>query len=113
MHEVRVLPCIFGCEAVDSLGHYLCCDSLWTAVISHTGSSVELLQSCPATKLGLHGSPVAWMRRVSVAFSCYHAIKLGHRDEVDSAVESGNPYQVHERLMNYARVFSLEEIPFE
>ena len=108
MHEAVILPCIFGCEAVDSLEHYLCCDPMWTILISCSKGGTELLQSSPSTRLGFGADPMAWLQRLAIAFSCYHAINIGHRDEVDSALESGDPSQVHERLMNYARVFCLE-----
>ena len=106
MHEAAVLPCIFGCGAVDSLDHYLCCDPLWTVVISCTHGHSELLQASPLTKLGFGQSPLAWLQRLCVAFRCYHAIKLGHRSEIQCMVESGNPCQVLLRLFNYAGVFS-------
>ena len=34
MHDSKVLPCIFGCDADDSLCHYLKCEPFWTVVYS-------------------------------------------------------------------------------
>ena len=34
MHESEVFPCIFGCDAHDSLHHYLRCEVFWTLIYS-------------------------------------------------------------------------------
>jgi len=108
MHEPQLLPCIFGCpNCEDSLDHYLCCDPLWTAVISCSFKYAELLQAGPFSKLGLGGSS-AWLQMLAIAFSCYHAIKMSHRDEILKFLESGHLCQVHDRLIGYAKVFSCE-----
>ena len=106
MHESNKLPCIFGCDAEDFLTHYLCCDPLWTAVISSSFKRIELLQSSPRSKLGLDGLSMEWLQMTSVAFSCYLVIKLGHRSEIEACIESGDHCQVLERLMGYAKVYS-------
>ena len=108
MHEAVVLPRVFGCEAVDSLEHCLCCDPLWTVVISCSHGLTELLQASPLTKLGFGQSPIAWLQRLCVAFSGYHAVKMGHRSEVQCMVKSGNPCQVLLRLFHYAGLFCRE-----
>jgi len=105
MHEAETLPCVFGCGGVDSLEHYLCCESLWTIVISCSQGRVEHLHVCPATKLGFGPMPATWLRRLVVAFNCFHAIKMAHRSEIQLFAESGHPHQVHSRLLNYAVEF--------
>ena len=108
MHEPLVLPCIFGCPGcIDEFDHYLVCDALWTAVISCSFKRTELLQSSPLTKLGLDGSE-AWLQMLTIAFSCYHAIKMSHRELVLASIASGHPCMVPDRLVEYARVFSSE-----
>ena len=102
MHESSKLTCIFGCEADDSLAHYLRCEPLWTAVISNSFKRVELLQADPMTKLGLAHSPKEWMQMTALAFACYHSLKLCHRSEVECAIESGDFSHVSMRLMSYA-----------
>ena len=104
MHESKVLQCIFGCEATDCLDHYLCCDPLWTAVISASFKRSELLWQSPLTKLGLERPSIEWLQMCAVAFACYHSIKMSHLNDVLQALESGNHCQVHLRLMNYASV---------
>ena len=109
MHESFQLPCIFGCpDCTDDLDHYLCCDPLWTAVISCSYGQSELLQAGPSTKLGLVESPRLWWQLIAIAFSCYHAVKMSHKDEILSSLASGHFCQVECRLLEYARVFSRE-----
>ena len=109
MHEEHRLQCIFGCDARDELDHYLCCDPLWTAVISTCFKGVGLLWSRPLVKIGLVDPSIEWLQMTSVAFSCYHSIKFDHKADV-LAVQSerGDPCQVLNRLMNYARAFKKE-----
>ena len=111
MHEDTRLQCIFGCEAPDDLNHYLCCDPLWTAVISNCFNRVELLWTRPLIKIGLVNPKTEWLQMTSVAFSCYHSIRLDHWPEVLAAQpDRGNPCQVLNRLRNYARAFSKDFI---
>ena len=102
MHESKILTCIFGCEAQDCLDHYLCCDPLWTAVISASHKRSELLWTSPIVKLGLVSPSIEWLQMCALAFACYHSIKMSHMPEVLQALESGNLCQVHSRLINYA-----------
>jgi len=110
MHEPLLLPCIFGCPSSrDELDHYLCCDPLWTAVISCSFKQTELLQAGPFSKLGL-GCSSAWLQMLAIAFSCYHAIKMNHLDDILSCLASGHHCHVLDRLMGYAKTFSSEII---
>ena len=52
MREHAVLPCVFGCGAVDSFEHYLSCDALWILVISCTHGRSELLQDDSFVQIG-------------------------------------------------------------
>ena len=109
MHDPIPLPCIFGCEGgEDSLNHYLCCDPLWTAVISCSFRRTELLWSDPVSRLGLDGSQES-LKMLTVAFSCYHALRMGHRDEVFASLAcGGHSCQVHDSLVSYAKVYASE-----
>ena len=103
MHESERLSCIFGCGGDDCLDHYLVCDPLWTAVISTSFKRAELLWTRPMIKLGLIDTSIEWLQMTSVAFACYHSMKMSHLPEILQALESGDPYKVHIRLMNYAK----------
>ena len=99
-------PFIFGCEdCTDSLDHYVVCDPLWSIVISCASSQSEHLRCGPLSKLGFGASPMSWWRMLSIAFFCYHAIKLEHRDEVLSVTASGHPCQVLNRLIGTLKCF--------
>ncbi len=78
-------------------------------MISCSFNETELLQSSPVAKLGLDASD-AWLQMLAIAFSCYHAVKMSHRDEILASIASGHPCQVHGGLLEYARVFSSEII---
>ena len=111
LHEAVILPCIFGCSGCkDNLNHYLCCDPLWTVVISCSSRQSEHLHASPCLKLGLYGPSSLWCQLTAIAFSCYHAIKMGHRSELQffSNTGSGHLCQVHDRLLEYAKVFSMD-----
>jgi len=103
MHEIDRMSCIFGCEAEDCLDHYLCCDPLWTAVISNSFRRVELLWSRPLTKIGLVDPSIEWLQMLAIAFACYHSMKIDHKNDISLLLEGGHPCQVHFRLMHYAR----------
>lgn len=108
LHEGVKHSCILGSEADDCLDRYLCCDPLWTGVISNSFRSVELSWSRPMTKEGFAGLSKEWLLMTAIAFACYHSIKMNHMSEVLRSPESGNPYQAHVRLMHYARAHSVE-----
>ena len=79
-------------------------------VISNSFKREELLSASPLQKLGLADSSKEWLQMLAIAFSCYHAIKSGHRSELSNNdfAEGGHPYQVYDRLFGYARAFSRE-----
>ena len=103
MHESKRLKCIFGCDNDDSLDHYLVCDPLWTAVISVSFKKTELLWTRPMTKLGLIDTSGEWLQMLAVAFACYHSMKMSHLPDILRELESGDPSEVHIRLVNYAK----------
>ncbi len=101
MSEQNALPCIFGCsECRDDLRHYLCCDVLWTALISVTVPHTGLLGRSPLTCLGLsqRSQGILGTYLLAMAYQVYHGIKLGNRDIVDRCVASGDFSVVHELL---------------
>ena len=111
MDEEVTLPCILGCEGCeDALSHYICCDPLWTAVISSSNGSEEQLQLSPLARLCLESPTLDCARQLTVAFSTYHALKLAHRDLVDSCVGSGDFHSIQNKLVPLAAAFAKEII---
>ena len=47
-------------------------------------------------------------RMLTVAFSCYHSLKLGHRELVDLGIGSGNFDDTLVKLVSLADAFSRE-----
>ena len=106
MDEDVCLPCIFGCnDEDDELSHYLCCDTLWTAAISNVSPRVELLRCSPYQRLCLSQPSLENARLLALVFSCYHAIKLAHRDLVDKCVADKDFLDVQVKLMALALAF--------
>ena len=85
--------------------HYLCCDPLWTAVISSAFGRVELLQLSPMKRLCLSDPSVESARLLALAFNCYHALKLANRDLIDKCVQEGDFDSVQEKLVSLAAAF--------
>ena len=87
-HESVRLPCIFGCQGpIDTLAHYATCSRLWLVVGRHSrvnsGNSVLM-------RLGIQEPSPQHFKDLAVAFTVYHALKLGHRELVNTAVDDNN-----------------------
>ena len=109
MDEDLVLPCILGCQDCDDkLSHYISCDPLWTAVISASKGNAEQLQESPRCRLCLQEPSLDRVRRLAIAFSTYHALKLANRETIDSCVASGDFTDVQIKLLSLADAFAKE-----
>ena len=109
MDEDEVLPCILGCQSCDDkLSHYICCDPLWTSVISSAKCTVEQLHVSPRVRLCLQNPSLESARLLTIAFSTYHALKLGNRQLVDSCIASGDFCPVQTKLLAVADAFARE-----
>ena len=109
MDEEETLPCTVACHACeDRLSHYICCDPLWTSVISSAKCNVEQLQASPRARLCLENPSLDSARLLAVAFSTYHALKLANRGLVDSSVASGDFYLVQIKLLYLADAYARE-----
>ena len=109
MDEDEVLPCIVGCQSCDDkLSHYICCDPLWTSVISAANGTVEQLQVSPRVRLCLEEPSLQNAHLLAIAFSTYHATKLANRDLVDSCIASGDFCPVQSKLLALADAFARE-----
>ena len=108
--ETHRLPCIFGClNARDELSHYIQCEVLWTMIAACTGSRLEDLTITDAQKL-CWCTPSLWScKRLTVAFSVYHALRIGHGDRIHQLVHVQNFGQIHELLFEHAAWFAREQ----
>jgi len=72
MHEDERWPCIFGCDAQDTLCHYLECPVLWHFATSILGSEDAIFV---ADRLCLREPSVQKLRRLAMTHMIYHSCK--------------------------------------
>ena len=96
MNEDVSLDCIFGCDGDDTLCHYLRCDILWTLIYAARGCELQNLSASPESRACFVDLSCWSVVNCWVAFQAYHAIKLHHRDLIDSAEDSGEYKEVQE-----------------
>ena len=80
----------------------MCCDPLWTGVISNLYKSVELLHCSLIQRLCLLDPCVEDACLLALAFNCYDAVKVANRDFVDRSVHVGDFASVQDKLMSLA-----------
>ena len=86
MHEVVKLPCIFGCNAaLDNLKHYLECRILWSLIDE---AFCGLIHPLPIGRVNYLDPNTDNVILISAAFEIYHALKIGLREVVLSAIQS-------------------------
>ena len=84
MHENSKLECVFGCVAKDDWTHYLYCDRLWGIVAVCTGNPRPQLPLDPPALLGIAPINIAALTNVFIAYTVYHDLKVGRRDQVEA-----------------------------
>ena len=86
MHEHVKLPCIFGCKgAPDNLKHYLECLILWSLIDE---AFHGLIHPFPIGRVNYLEPSTDNVILISAAFEVYHALKIGLREIVLSAIQS-------------------------
>ena len=99
-HEATILPCIFGCNnAEDDLAHYLTCDPLWTLTTCAGKKPKSVLGLLPGVKIGLVNPTHESIKMAVVLSRAYHTIRNTFMDEILLAVNSGDFWTVHSRLL--------------
>ena len=88
--------CILGCDARDSLGHYLCCHRLWSSISSHVKCGETYLD--PISRVGLSMPSPERLKLLTVASRVYHSLKFDFSGEVAQALESLDFTRIHELL---------------
>ena len=90
-HEAVSWPCIWGCEdKKDELEHYICCTHFWSGILAVTRNDPALIHVDSLCKLCLVNPSSLWASLMAVGYQTYHACKLGHRDEIQAAINSGS-----------------------
>ena len=106
MHDDVRICCVLGCDDSDSLAHYTSCETLWTIVTSCAGSRTSWLHCSPLERLCLVDPDHVKVRLLTIAFHCYHSLKLGNRELIDSAIASGDYSHCIDRLWFTAAAYS-------
>jgi hypothetical protein len=107
-HDGRCAYCIFGCGyAGDQIVHYISCPWLWTAVDVATGLDEEEIDTASQRLLLVGPSPTR-AKRLTIAYSVYHAIKLDNLEEVQRAEASRDYSIVREKTDAAARAFAIK-----
>ena len=100
-HESIRLPCIFGCNnEKDTLSHYLSCDRLWRVVAKH--SRVQIRASI-LDKLGVKDPMPERFKNLALAFAIYHAMKLSHRNLIDSVLANRDFHELAAKAKQLAK----------
>ena len=106
MHTVPRDQCLLGCNAPDSLSHYITCSAVWEvidAVVGFRSISVH-------DRLGLALSPDA-VHALCVACMAYHAARKKHRLTLLALREAGSPQDIRSlwlRLVEASDIFYAE-----
>ena len=85
------LPCIFGCDdEEDSLHHYICCELLWTLIISCTFNQTSLLHLPAANKICLVNPNSVNISLWVMASQVYHAVRNTYSHEINFATQQSD-----------------------
>jgi hypothetical protein len=105
-HDEKCRKCIFGCRwAGDELQHYVSCARLWTEVDVATGLDEEKIDTVQQ-RLMLSEPSRSRARRLTIAFSIYHALKLEALALIQAAEACGEYSAVITKLHALARTFA-------
>ena len=90
-HYDNSLKCILGCDEKDCITHYIQCDPFWDRIYDGTeGRCTDLVKPPAKTKkLCLVNANMVDLKRLCIAFKCYHVLRQGHSQVVDRAQETG------------------------
>ena len=107
-HDDNPLKCILGCDENDCITHYIQCNPFWDRIYDGTeGRCIDLVKP-PAEKLCLVNANLVDLKRLCIAFKCYHVLRKGHSQVVDRAQETGTFEPVCERFCELVRYYAVE-----
>jgi len=113
LHEDLRLPCILGCcdsGAKDCLSHYLTCSVFWALLNSACRSPASRWDVSSQSKICLADPLPFDYQRLVCAFLVYHALKLGHRKEVESAIKADDFDRIHSLFLELSRFHASEHV---
>ena len=87
MHEGPLLPSIFGCpHGLDKLPHYLECPMISMILGEILGCEISPFMK---DRLNLSSPSKHNAAVITCTYNMYHTVKLGHRQVVDNAIQTG------------------------
>ena len=92
----------------DRLEHYMRCDIRWK-FIATVIDGAEYRESLLTVQKACFVEPALNdLKTICVAFKAYHALKMGHRELINKAINSNKFDRVHVLLLEYLRCFASE-----
>ena len=107
-HDANPITCILGCDQKDCMSHYIRCNPFWGKNYCGTGGLCTDLVKPPAEKLCFLNANWIDLKRLCIAFKCYHVLKRGNPLCIQRAQQSGNYECVHEKLRDLVRYYAIE-----
>ena len=108
-HDGVLDYCLFGCRnAPDDLANYIRCVRLWTEIDEATGVEVDVDPDGVRERLLLGSATAERIRRLTVAYSVYHAMKHGHINMIKRAAASGDFADVLKQTRVAAEAFVIK-----
>ena len=119
-HEAVRKWCLVGCHCfsgaddsgqgppTDSLAHYLACPLLWSLIDSACRSPCTEWDLTVPQRLCLVNPTLRRVKVLAIGYRIYHAIKIGHPETWDTAVQHNSHHLLHDLVLSLARHFADE-----
>ena len=119
-HEDVRKWCLVGCHCfsgaddskqgppTDSLAHYLACPLLWSLIDSACRSPCTEWDLAVPHRLCLVNPTLRRAKILAIGYRIYHAVKMGHSEIWDTAVQQNSYNLMHELVLSLARHFADE-----
>ena len=87
----------------DSLAHYLACPLLWSLIDSACRSPCTEWDLTVPQRLCLVNPTLRRVKVLAIGYRIYHAIKIGHPETWDTAVQQNSYHLLHDLVLSLAR----------
>ena len=92
----------------DCISHYVQCNPFWDRIyIGTEGLCTDLVKS-PAEKLCLLNGSWIDLKRICIAFKCYHVLRRGHIQTIERAQRTADFAVVYTSLRELVRYYAVE-----
>ena len=109
LHEPKILPCIFGCDAGDCLHHYLECEVLWTLVYCGFNCNVSIfVNSSNSSRACINCPKSCDVSYLYTAYSTYHSLRKLHSESIHNAISSNEFHSMHLHALELISLFKAD-----